>query len=94
MPVDVSEEDLASFFAAAVSLTRDGGDLVRAAISDRDKGVEMKSSAVDLVTETDRAVEKLLFDGLRFNEDIKDVKRSSVIFLSSLVVFRVLQYCT
>jgi len=44
---------------------RKGGALVREAISDRDKSVQEKESAVDLVTETDKAVEKLLFDGLR-----------------------------
>ena len=67
MPVDVSEEDLSSFFDAALSLTRSGGDLVRAAINERDKRVETKDSKVDLVTETDRAVEKLLFDGLTWD---------------------------
>ena len=64
VPVDVSPEDLDIFFAEAFKLTMKGGELVKAAISG-EKQVEEKASKVDLVTETDKAVEKLLFDGLR-----------------------------
>ena len=61
---DLSEEQLSEIFDVALSLVRKGGEMVRSAIN-REKKVEEKESAVDLVTETDGAVEKLLFDGLR-----------------------------
>ena len=79
--LEVTEEDLNSFHDAAVSLAREGGEVVRKAISDRHKRVEAKSSQVDLVTETDRAVEKLLFDGLRWD------KRRTVFPLQSIGSF-------
>ncbi len=61
---DLSEEQLSEIFDVALSLVRKGGEMVCSAIN-REKKVEEKESAVDLVTETDGAVEKLLFDGLR-----------------------------
>ncbi|KAK8730713.1 hypothetical protein OTU49_007883 [Cherax quadricarinatus] len=49
--------------SVALKLVKQAGDLVRDAIKKK-KNIEMKSSAVDLVTETDKAVEKLLITGL------------------------------
>ena len=43
----------------------EGGKVVRQAIEDRDKKISEKSSPVDLVTETDKAVEKLIVQGLK-----------------------------
>ncbi|XP_069191106.1 inositol monophosphatase 1 isoform X6 [Procambarus clarkii] len=50
-------------FSVALKLVKEGGNLVRDAIK-KTKNVEIKSSVVDLVTESDKAVEKLLITGL------------------------------
>ncbi len=63
--VSLSDEAVAEIFEFAVALVRKGGEVIREAIVKRDKAIDVKSSPVDLVTETDKAVEKLLFDGLR-----------------------------
>ncbi|XP_071528085.1 inositol monophosphatase 1 isoform X1 [Panulirus ornatus] len=50
-------------FSVALKLVKEAGNLVRDAIKKK-KRIETKSSAVDLVTESDKAVEKLLISGL------------------------------
>ncbi|XP_045111704.1 inositol monophosphatase 2-like isoform X2 [Portunus trituberculatus] len=50
-------------FEVAVGLVKEAGQVVREAIK-KQKKIEMKSSSVDLVTESDKAVEKLLIEGL------------------------------
>ncbi|KAK7079239.1 Inositol monophosphatase 2 [Halocaridina rubra] len=50
-------------FDTAMQLVKTAGDLVRDAIKKK-KNIETKSSAVDLVTESDKAVEKIMIDGL------------------------------
>lgn len=50
-------------FDTAIELVKTAGVLVRDAIKKK-KTIEIKSSAVDLVTESDKAVEKLLISGL------------------------------
>lgn len=52
------------FFRVALSLVHKAGRLVRDAFSQPSSHVETKSSATDLVTETDKAVEQLLITGL------------------------------
>ncbi|XP_042220417.1 inositol monophosphatase 1-like isoform X3 [Homarus americanus] len=49
--------------SVALKLVKEAGELVRDAIKKK-KNVETKSSVVDLVTESDKAVEKLLITGL------------------------------
>lgn len=50
-------------FDVALGLVKEAGQLVREAIK-KQKTIETKSCSVDLVTESDKAVEKLLIDGL------------------------------
>ncbi|KAK3893187.1 hypothetical protein Pcinc_002989 [Petrolisthes cinctipes] len=51
------------WFTVALNLVKEAGKVVRAAINKK-KNIEIKSSAVDLVTESDKAVEKMLISGL------------------------------
>ncbi|KAK4325568.1 hypothetical protein Pmani_003855 [Petrolisthes manimaculis] len=51
------------WFTVALNLVKEAGKVVRAAINKK-KNIEIKSSAVDLVTESDKAVEKMLITGL------------------------------
>ena len=62
---EYTEEDLTNFLRIAVQLVEVAGQRVREAIDDRAKVISEKLSPTDLVTETDKAVEKLLVDGLR-----------------------------
>ncbi len=64
--VELSEGALTQIFDDVLELVSRGGQLVRDSIKTVDKKVEEKKNVVDLVTETDKAVEKLLFDGLRY----------------------------
>lgn len=50
-------------FDVALGLVKEAGQVVREAIK-KQKTIETKSCSVDLVTESDKAVEKLLIDGL------------------------------
>lgn len=60
-----SETEIAEFMKTAEELAREAGILVRDAYSKKDKDVDTKSCAVDLVTETDTKVEELLIRNLR-----------------------------
>jgi len=77
----VDEVEVQKFYDVALLLVEEAGKVVRQAIEDRDKKISEKSSPVDLVTETDKAVEKLIVQGLKSNfpdhefigeEDISD----------------------
>ncbi|XP_047486104.1 inositol monophosphatase 1-like isoform X2 [Penaeus chinensis] len=59
----MSEIDAQKCFDVALDLVKDAGKVVREAIKKK-KNIETKSSAVDLVTESDKAVEKMLISGL------------------------------
>ena len=61
----LSEWSKASAVYAPLQLVEEAGKVVRQAIEDRDKKISEKSSPVDLVTETDKAVEKLIVQGLK-----------------------------
>jgi len=58
------DEKIKEFLDVAQQLVAQAADKVKAALSKRDKSVMEKSSATDLVTETDKATEKLLVGGL------------------------------
>ncbi|KAJ8041960.1 Inositol monophosphatase 1 [Holothuria leucospilota] len=58
-----SEHDVHEYMKTAEGLARVAGDLVRDAYK-KDKAVESKSCAVDLVTETDKKVEEMLISSL------------------------------
>ncbi|RZF42772.1 hypothetical protein LSTR_LSTR013361, partial [Laodelphax striatellus] len=60
------------FFDAAMKYDLRGGELIRKANEESSKSFETKSSAIDLVTKTDKAVEKLLIEGL--SKDFPDHK--------------------
>ncbi|KAG5883505.1 hypothetical protein JTB14_013932 [Gonioctena quinquepunctata] len=60
----MSESDVDLFYDAVLSLTNKAGELISVKVSERNKSVQKKSSEIDLVTETDQAVEKLLINGL------------------------------
>jgi fructose-1,6-bisphosphatase/inositol monophosphatase family enzyme len=62
--VHVSDDDIQEFFDVALRLTKEAGAIVVHAIS-REKEISTKASDTDVVTLTDKAVEKMLFDGLR-----------------------------
>ncbi|XP_015509775.1 inositol monophosphatase 1 [Neodiprion pinetum] len=55
--------DYDQIYDLVLKLVKEGGALVKETIS-RPKNVEVKSCDVDLVTETDKQVEKLLMDGI------------------------------
>uniref|UniRef100_A0A915JPU2 Polymerase nucleotidyl transferase domain-containing protein n=1 Tax=Romanomermis culicivorax TaxID=13658 RepID=A0A915JPU2_ROMCU len=59
-----SDEDI--YYEVALKLVREAGEVVKDAFN-RPSRIETltKSSDIDLVTESDQKVEKLLFDGLR-----------------------------
>ena len=61
----MSEFDIQNFYNVALKLVEEAGKVVRDAIENRDKKISEKSKPTDLVTETDRAVEKLLVEGLK-----------------------------
>lgn len=60
-----TQEQVDEWFETALALVKAGNDVVNQAILKRDKVVDEKSSATDLVTDTDKALEKLIVDGLR-----------------------------
>ena len=56
--------DLEKYFEVAMKLVEQGGQVVSTAIQQK-KNVAEKNSMFDLVTETDKAVEDLLINGLK-----------------------------
>lgn len=58
------DEDVENFLETAVEVARNAGQVVKAAFA-LEKRVETKSSAADLVTETDQNVEKMIIGTLR-----------------------------
>ena len=68
--VQVSEAEIQEFFDVALKLTKEAGVIVVDAIS-MEKEISTKASATDVVTATDKAVEKMLFDGLRLESVLK-----------------------
>lgn len=60
-----SQDQITEFYEFALKLVEDAGKVVVKAIEDREKKVAEKSKATDLVTETDKAVEDLLVNGLK-----------------------------
>ena len=62
--VQVFEEEIQTFFDRALELVKEAGVVVSEAIS-LDKEISTKLTDCDVVTLTDKAVEKMLFDGLR-----------------------------
>ncbi|CAH1975603.1 unnamed protein product [Acanthoscelides obtectus] len=55
---------LDQYYEEVMNLVQKAGEIVKEKISNRDKFIEKKSSDIDLVTETDQQVEKLLMDNL------------------------------
>ncbi|KAK3792124.1 hypothetical protein RRG08_055387 [Elysia crispata] len=55
----MSELDLEEMYAVAISVAREAGQIIRDAF-DKEKEVDTKQSAADLVTESDQAVEKMV----------------------------------
>jgi len=54
------------FYEAALNLVKEAGQIVRDAFNAPKRSeISTKSSDIDLVTESDQKVEKLLFDGLK-----------------------------
>ena len=58
------EEDIKRFYEIALELVIKAGNVVKEAI-EKEKKISVKSKPCDLVTETDKAVEKLLVEGLK-----------------------------
>ncbi|KAL3275379.1 hypothetical protein HHI36_020145 [Cryptolaemus montrouzieri] len=52
------------FFKSALSITKEAGKLIRDQIYNRSKKIDRKTCDIDLVTETDKAVENLLITNL------------------------------
>ena len=59
-----SEDDIQKFFDEALRLIKNAGTVVVDAIA-KAKEVSTKESDTDVVTATDKAVEQILFEGLR-----------------------------
>lgn len=57
-------EDLDLCLEVAVTLAKEAGEIIRIAVLE-EKRIEMKASAVDLVTETDQLIEKFLISGFK-----------------------------
>ena len=62
--VDLSPEELELIWTTVNELVKKGEEKIREAIS-KEKSVASKADRTDLVTETDKAVEDMLFNGLR-----------------------------
>lgn len=65
---DVQSDTIKSLLEAAVEVARLAGQLFTAGFRDREtliRGIQTKSSAADLVTATDKAVETFIFEELR-----------------------------
>ncbi|CAG7832525.1 unnamed protein product [Allacma fusca] len=57
-------EELDKYYEVCLDLTKEAGQVIREAIA-KTKQIQTKSSDIDLVTETDQQVEKLLIGGLQ-----------------------------
>ena len=62
--VTVTPEEMELIWTSILDLVKQAEVKIRDAIS-REKSVSSKMSRTDLVTETDKAVEEMLFQGLR-----------------------------
>lgn len=60
----VTEQDIRTYYLKSFALVKEAGAIVRNAIG-KGKNIETKSGFVDLVTETDKEVEKLLIGKLK-----------------------------
>ncbi len=60
----MSEAELDAIFEHALSVIRQCSDVIKGSIAG-EKTVSQKESRVDLVTETDKAVEKLFVEGIK-----------------------------
>ncbi|XP_022665285.1 inositol monophosphatase 1-like isoform X2 [Varroa destructor] len=63
MPVTVSDVELDEFFHTALALVKEAGQTVRTAVQ-KEKKVETKAGFADLVTDTDKGVEKLIIGNI------------------------------
>ena len=63
-PLKSVKMELEKYFEVAMKLVEQGGQVVSTAIQQK-KNVAEKNSMFDLVTETDKAVEDLLINGLK-----------------------------
>jgi len=61
--VQVSDDEIQAFFDRALELVKEAGVVVSEAIS-LDKEISTKLTDCDVVTLTDKAVEKMLFDAI------------------------------
>lgn len=80
-------EKINEFLDVAMALVQEASGIIKAALSSRDKKVSEKANVTDLVTETDKAMEKLLVEGIRKNfpdhkfigeEDVAENKGNTV----------------
>lgn len=60
----MASENLENVMEEVLVLVHKAGEVIRTAINS-DKAVQTKSSEVDLVTETDKAVEEFLCNGIK-----------------------------
>ena len=72
------DEKIWRFYLAALKLVKDAGQVINVAIDQRDKVIAEKGKPTDLVTETDKAVEGLLIEGLRYYVQFKLCSSSNV----------------
>jgi fructose-1,6-bisphosphatase/inositol monophosphatase family enzyme len=61
----MSESDKEEWYQAALEVAKRAAKVARAAFEREDKAVQTKASSADLVTETDKQVEELIFSFLR-----------------------------
>lgn len=61
----VSDSQIQTYFEEALKLVSQASELINKVIGDAGKKCENKSCAIDIVTETDTAVEKILVEGLK-----------------------------
>ncbi|KAL8559430.1 hypothetical protein ACOMHN_045227 [Nucella lapillus] len=64
MPVEVLDHQLKEYYSVAVDVAKKAGEMIREAFR-KEKKVEVKSCAMDLVTLTDQAVETMAFTFIR-----------------------------
>ena len=62
---EYDQEKIASFMAVIMPLVEKASKTVKEALSSRMKKISEKTSPTDLVTETDKAIEKLLVEGIK-----------------------------
>ncbi|KAK7114447.1 inositol monophosphatase 1-like [Littorina saxatilis] len=64
MPVEVLDHQLREYYTVALEVARKAGEVIKDAFK-KEKTIDTKSSAADLVTVTDQAVEKMAFAFLK-----------------------------